>query len=73
MACRDEVSAEEAISDIKALDRTADITFRRLDLTSLKSVEEFATRICKGVNIEQCSVIYFLQNNGLFINILSEN
>ena len=55
MACRDEASAQEAIADIKAIDSTADITFRRLDLTSLNSVEQFAERICKG----RAGLLYF--------------
>ena len=48
MACRDEASALESIRELKDLDSTADIHFRKLDLTSVKSVEQFAAKIVKG-------------------------
>jgi len=44
VACRNENSAQEAISDIKKLHPEANLTFLPLDLSSLASVKDFVDR-----------------------------
>lgn len=41
MACRDEKRANDAVNEIKAQVPSANITFQKLDLASLKSVRKF--------------------------------
>ncbi|XP_054152544.1 retinol dehydrogenase 12-like [Oppia nitens] len=45
IGCRDEWKAADAIKEIKAMNPKADITALKLDLSSLKSVREFAQQL----------------------------
>ena len=55
IACRDEKRALVAAKEISKAANVDDkmVTFGKLDLTSFKSVREFAEKINKGIIIEQ--------------------
>ncbi|XP_054152541.1 retinol dehydrogenase 12-like [Oppia nitens] len=64
IGCRDETRAANAIKDIKSKNPKADITAFKLDLSSLKSVREFAQQL----NEKYQRIDILINNAGLTIN-----
>ena len=48
LACRDETKGSEAADEIKQASRSKKVVVRKLDLTSFKSIQDFATKISEG-------------------------
>ena len=63
MACRDVCKAESAVQDIRRqTGGSAQLIVRRLDLSSLKSVRDFAARICQ----EEQFIHVLINNAGVY-------
>lgn len=62
MACRDLQKAELAAKDIRAQSGNGEVIVRKLDLASLKSVREFADRICR----EEVCINILINNAGVY-------
>jgi NAD(P)-dependent dehydrogenase (short-subunit alcohol dehydrogenase family) len=62
MACRNLEKAELAKKDIQSKTKNGELIVRKLDLASLKSVREFAERICR----EEICVHILVNNAGVY-------
>lgn len=62
MACRDVQKAEQAVKEIRAKTSNGELVVRKLDLSSLKSVREFAEKI----NREEVCVNVLINNAGIY-------